>query len=77
MVLCLDEMIKEGLYPSDCEYTHELAWNVIKFTLLIKDSTIQVAVEMHQGSNFNTPNFPDGKVWMDMIGKSGIKPQTP
>lgn len=63
----LDEIIKEGLIQR-FEYTHELAWNVMKDYAIYqgnasiggsRDATRE-AFQLHLVSN--------GKVWMDMIG---------
>ena len=62
----VDEMLKEGLIQR-FEYTHELAWNVMK------DYTIYQGIQDVGGSRdavreaFRLNLIENGKVWMDMI----------
>ncbi|WP_296618230.1 nucleotidyltransferase substrate binding protein [Marivirga sp.] len=63
----LDEMIKEGLIQR-FEYTHELAWNVMK-----DYAKYQGNFELGESRDATREAFQlnlvsDGKIWMDMIG---------
>lgn len=63
----LDEIVKEGLIQR-FEYTHELAWNVMRdYAVYQGNNTIggsrdavREALQLHL--------IPDGEVWMEMIG---------
>lgn len=63
----LDEMIKEGLIQR-FEYTHELAWNLIKdYAVFQGNSTIGGSRDATREA-FQLQIIEDGKIWMDMIG---------
>jgi nucleotidyltransferase substrate binding protein (TIGR01987 family) len=63
----LDEMIKEGLIQR-FEYTHELAWNVMKdYAAYQGNSTIGGSRDATREA-FQLHLISDGRVWMDMIG---------
>ncbi len=63
----LDEMIKEGLIQR-FEYTHELAWNVMKdYAAYQGNSTIGGCRDATREA-FQLNLITDGNVWMDMIG---------
>jgi len=63
----LDEMIKEGLIQR-FEYTHELAWNVMKDYAVFQGNTSVGGSRDATREAFQIQLFSDGKVWMDMIG---------
>lgn len=63
----LDEIIKEGLIQR-FEYTHELAWNVMKdYAAYQGNSTVGGSRDSTREA-FQLHLISDGKVWMDMIG---------
>lgn len=63
----LDEIIKEGLIQR-FEYTHELAWNVMKdYATYQGNSTVGGSRDATREA-FQMQLIRDGKVWMDMIG---------
>lgn len=63
----LDEMIKEGLIQR-FEYTHELAWNVMKdYAVYQGNSTVGGSRDATREA-FQMQLISDGKIWMDMIG---------
>lgn len=65
--LVLDEIIKEGLIQR-FEYTHELAWNVMKdYANFQGNSTIGGSRDATREA-FQLQLISDGKIWMDMIG---------
>jgi nucleotidyltransferase substrate binding protein (TIGR01987 family) len=62
----LDEILKEGIIQR-FEYTHELAWNVMKdFLLEIGDVTLYGSKDASREA-FKTELIKDGDVWMEMI----------
>ena len=62
----LDEMIKEGLIQR-FEYTHELAWNVMKdYAEYQGNSNIGGSRDASREA-FQLKLVTDGQVWMDMI----------
>ena len=62
----LDEILKEGIIQR-FEYTHELAWNVMKdFLLEIGDVTLYGSKDATREA-FKTELIKDGDVWMEMI----------
>ena len=62
----LDEILKEGIIQR-FEYTHELAWNVMKdFLLEIGDVTLYGSKDSTREA-FKTELIKDGDVWMEMI----------
>lgn len=61
-----DDIIKEGLIQR-FEYTHELAWNVIKDFLTERGTTPIYGSKDATREAFNTGLIEEGKVWMDMI----------
>ena len=62
----LDEILKEGIIQR-FEYTHELAWNVMKdFLLEIGDVTLYGSKDATREA-FKTELLKDGDVWMEMI----------
>jgi nucleotidyltransferase substrate binding protein (TIGR01987 family) len=63
----LDEMIKEGLIQR-FEYTHELAWNVMKDYATFQGNTNVGGSRDATREAFQLKLVSDGKVWMDMIG---------
>lgn len=63
----LDEMIKEGLIQR-FEYTHELAWNVMKDYAGYQGNTNVGGSRDASREAFQLKLVSDGKIWMDMIG---------
>jgi nucleotidyltransferase substrate binding protein (TIGR01987 family) len=63
----LDEMIKEGLIQR-FEYTHELAWNVMKDYAEYQGNVNVGASRDASREAFQLKLVSDGKVWMNMIG---------
>ncbi len=63
----LQEMIKEGLIQR-FEYTHELAWNVMKdYAEYQGNNTIGGSRDATREA-FNLKLILNGEIWMDMIG---------
>ena len=62
----LDEMIKEGLIQR-FEYTHELAWNVMKDYAEYQGNTNVGGSRDATREGFELKLITDGTVWMDMI----------
>ncbi len=62
----LDEMIKEGLIQR-FEYTHELAWNVMKDYATFQGNNNVGGSRDATREAFQLKLFSEGKVWMDMI----------
>jgi nucleotidyltransferase substrate binding protein (TIGR01987 family) len=63
----LDEMIKEGLIQR-FEYTHELAWNVMKDYATFQGNPNVGGSRDATREAFQLKLVSDGKIWMDMIG---------
>lgn len=63
----LDEIIKEGLIQR-FEYTHELAWNVMKDYASYQGNDSVGGTRDASKEAFQLQLITDGKVWMDMIG---------
>jgi nucleotidyltransferase substrate binding protein (TIGR01987 family) len=63
----LDEIIKEGLIQR-FEYTHELAWNVMKDYATYQGNTNVGGSRDATREAFQLNLVSDGKIWMDMIG---------
>lgn len=63
----LDEMIKEGLIQR-FEYTHELAWNVMKDYAAYQGNAKVGGSRDATREAFQLNLISDGQVWMDMIG---------
>lgn len=65
--IVLDEIIKEGLIQR-FEYTHELAWNVMKdYATYQGNSTVGGSRDATREA-FQLKLISDGTIWMDMIG---------
>ncbi len=62
-----DEMIKEGLIQR-FEYTHELAWNVMKDYSEFQGNPDIGGSRDSTRAAFQLKLIEDGKVWIDMIG---------
>jgi nucleotidyltransferase substrate binding protein (TIGR01987 family) len=62
----LDEIIKEGLIQR-FEYTHELAWNVMKDFLTNAGNNNIYGSKDSTREAFAANLITDGEVWMDMI----------
>lgn len=62
----LDDIIKEGLIQR-FEYTHELAWNVMKDFLISAGNTGIYGSKDATREAFNSGLIVNGEVWMDMI----------
>ncbi len=63
----LDEIIKEGLIQR-FEYTHELAWNVMKDYATYQGNPDVGGSRDATREAFQLQLFSNGKIWMDMIG---------
>lgn len=63
----LDEMIKEGLIQR-FEYTHELAWNVMKDYAEYQGNPNVGGSRDASREAFQLNLISNGQVWMDMIG---------
>lgn len=63
----LDEIIKEGLIQR-FEYTHELAWNVMKDYATYQGNPNIGGSRDATREAFQLKLISDGKIWMDMIG---------
>jgi len=63
----LDEMIKEGLIQR-FEYTHELAWNVMKDYAAFQGNANVGGSRDATREAFQLQLIADGDVWMDIIG---------
>lgn len=63
----LDEIIKEGLIQR-FEYTHELAWNVMKDYAGYQGNTNVGCTRDATREAFQLQLIADSKMWMDMIG---------
>ncbi|GAB3563865.1 nucleotidyltransferase substrate binding protein [Spirosoma luteolum] len=61
-----DELIKEGLIQR-FEYTHELAWNVMKDFLMDRGTTPIYGSRDATREAFSTGLLDNGEVWMAMI----------
>jgi nucleotidyltransferase substrate binding protein (TIGR01987 family) len=62
----LDEMLREGLIQR-FEYTHELAWNVMKDYAIYQGNTNIGGSRDASREAFQLQLITDGNVWMDMI----------
>ena len=62
----LDEIIREGLIHR-FEYTHELAWNVMKDYLLEVGELKTIGSKDATREAFQAELITDGDVWMEMI----------
>ena len=65
--LILDEMIREGLIQR-FEYTHELAWNVMKDYAVYQGNVNFGGSRDATREAFQLQLISDGEVWIDMIG---------
>lgn len=63
----LDEIVREGLIQR-FEYTHELAWNVMKDYAAYQGNAQVGGSRDATREAFQLKLVSDGKVWMDMIG---------
>lgn len=66
IVNTLDEIIKEGLIQR-FEYTHELAWNVMKDYAAWQGKLVSGSRDATREA-FQLLLISDGNLWMDMIG---------
>lgn len=62
----LDDIIKEGLIQR-FEYTHELAWNVMKDFLLYEGDIKVLGSKDATRAAFAADLIENGELWMDMI----------
>ncbi len=67
MGFVLDEIIKEGLIQR-FEYTHELAWNVMRDYAQYQGNTNVGGSRDATREAFQLQLVSDGEIWMDMIG---------
>jgi nucleotidyltransferase substrate binding protein (TIGR01987 family) len=65
--IILDEMVKEALIQR-FEYTHELAWNVMKDYAIYQGNTTIGGSRDATREGFQLQLFENGSIWMDMIG---------
>lgn len=65
--IVLDEIIKEGLIQR-FEYTHELAWNVMKDYATYQGNNTVGGSRDATREAFQLKLISDGAIWMDMIG---------
>ncbi|MFO7977037.1 MAG: nucleotidyltransferase substrate binding protein [Bacteroidales bacterium] len=63
----LDEIVKEGIIQR-FEYTHELAWNVMKDYALWQGNTSVGGSRDATREALQLQIIADGQTWMDMIG---------
>lgn len=63
----LDEIIKEGLIQR-FEYTHELAWNVMKDYVIYQGNPNVGGSRDATREAFQLQLVSEGKIWMEMIG---------
>lgn len=63
----LDEIVREGLIQR-FEYTHELAWNVMKDYIHFQGNSEINGSRDATREAFKMQLITDGAVWMDMIG---------
>lgn len=73
--LVLDDIVKEGLIQR-FEYTHELAWNVMKDYAAYQGNTTIGGSRDATREAFQLHLITDGRVWMDMIGSRNITSHT-
>ena len=71
----LDEMIKEGLIQR-FEYTHELAWNVMKDFFEQEGNTTLMGSRSATREAFKKGIITDGENWMDMISSRNLTTHT-
>lgn len=71
----LDEIVKEGLIQR-FEYTHELAWNVMKDYLIYQGNPSVGGSRDATREAFQLNLFSDGHVWMDMISSKNLTSHT-
>nr|WP_315196803.1 nucleotidyltransferase substrate binding protein [uncultured Flavobacterium sp.] len=62
----LNELEEQGLIQS-FEYTHELAWNVMKDFLIFEGIQNIMGSRSATREAFNKSLFEEGQIWMDMI----------
>ncbi|EKB50446.1 nucleotidyltransferase substrate binding protein [Cecembia lonarensis] len=62
----LDDILKEGLIQR-FEYTHELAWNVMKDFLIHAGNTNIFGSKDASREAFSAGLIENGEIWMDMI----------
>ncbi len=63
----LEEIVKEGIIQR-FEYTHELAWNVMKDYAAYQGNNTVGGSRDATREAFQLQLISDGQVWMDMIG---------
>lgn len=71
----LDEIVKEGLIQR-FEYTHELAWNVMKDYAIYQGNPTVGGCRDATREAFQLQLFSDGHVWMDMISSRNLTSHT-
>ena len=71
----LDEIVKEGLIKR-FEYTHELAWNVMKDYAIYQGNPTVGGSRDATREAFQLQLFSDGHVWMDMISSRNLTSHT-
>lgn len=73
--LVLDDLIKQGLIQS-FEFTHELAWNVIKDISIYQGNPDIKGSRDATREGFSMGLIEDGDVWMDMIRSRNLSSHT-
>jgi nucleotidyltransferase substrate binding protein (TIGR01987 family) len=73
--IVLDEIIKEGLIQR-FEYTHELAWNLMKDYAEFQGNSDVGGSRDATREAFKIKLFDNGHVWMDMIKSKNITSHT-
>ncbi len=71
----LEGIIEEGLIQR-FEYTHELAWNVMKDYLLEAGNVKVIGSKDATREAFQAELIPDGDIWMEMIKSRNITSHT-
>ncbi|MEW6727773.1 MAG: nucleotidyltransferase substrate binding protein [Pseudomonadota bacterium] len=71
----LSELERQGLIQA-FEFTHELAWNVLKDYLEYEGITGLVGSRSTVREAFKRGLIDDGEVWMDMIDKRNLSSHT-
>lgn len=71
----LDEIVKEGLIQR-FEYTHELAWNVMKDYAIYQGNPTVGGSRDATREAFQLQLFSDGHIWIDMISSRNLTSHT-
>lgn len=71
----LDEILKEGLIQR-FEYTHELAWNVMRDYAFYQGNSMVGGSRDATREAFKLQLIEDGDTWMEMIGSRNLTSHT-